>query len=203
MRKILLAVSVVVFLMFGTVVFAATKHVAKSEATPAVKAEAKLETQAEAKSEVSTTAKIGVKIGVIDLSKVLLESPQLAKAKTDFKKRFEGREKEVSEAQKKFHSDIETFSKNSPTMKPDVQKTEQQKIIDQQKKLQDMQTKLQDDMSIAQNDIMKDLMKKVETIVDKIATEKGLDLILAKAGLAYNKKELEITDEVVKRLKKQ
>jgi hypothetical protein len=39
---------------------------------------------------------------------------------------------------------VETLSKNSPTMKSDVQKEDQQKIIEQQKKLQAMQAKFQE-----------------------------------------------------------
>jgi Skp family chaperone for outer membrane proteins len=41
-------------------------------------------------------------------------------------------------------------------------------------------------------------VKKVEVIGDKVGVEKNLDLVIAKASLAYNKKELEITNEVSK-----
>lgn len=143
-----------------------------------------------------------LKIGVINVNKVFLESPQVAAAKASFKKKFEGREKELNNAQKDFQKAIETFSKNSPTMKADVQKTEQQKIIDQQKKLQEMQMKFQNDANAAQEEALKDFSKKMESAVATVAKNKGLDLVVAKASLAYNKEELEITNDVLKILKK-
>jgi len=192
MKKLVSVMLMMFSLVFGVSVFA--KSAVKSEAVPAVKTE-----NVAKSSEVNS----GVKIGVIDLTKVLQDAPQLEKAKKDFKKKFEGREKGVQEAQKKFNAAIETFSKNSPTMKPDVQKAEQQKIIEQQKALQDMHNKLQDEINTAQNKVMKDIMSKVEDIVKKTAVEKQMDVILVKGSLAYNKKEFEITEEVIAKLKKQ
>ncbi|EKE01179.1 MAG: Outer membrane protein [uncultured bacterium] len=148
------------------------------------------------------TAFAETKIAVLDLNKVMMDSPQLEKAKTSLKNKFEAREKEIVAAQKVFQSDIDALNKNGPTMKPDDQKKAQQKIMDQQKKLQDMQTKFQNDLNTAQGDAMKTIVKKIEGIVNKIATDKKFDLIIAKAGTAYNKPELEITNDVIKEMKK-
>ncbi|MDR1057506.1 MAG: OmpH family outer membrane protein [Coxiellaceae bacterium] len=200
MRKIILMVAAVFSLLSAVSVFAVP---AKNGVKDSASTEIKTEVIPETKSETQLGTKTAAKIGVLDLNKVLLDSPQLAEAKTKFKKKFEAREKELDEAQKKFRGAIETFSKNSPTMKSDVQKEEQQKIIEQQKKLQEMQAKFQEEATIAQSNLMKDIVKKVEDVVDKVAGEKNLDLVIAKASLAYSKKELEITDEVSKRLKKQ
>ena len=149
-----------------------------------------------------STAFAELKMGVIDVNKIFRESPQVAAAKTDFKKKFEGREKALNDAQKDFQKAIETFSKNSPTMKDDARKAEQQKIIDQQKKLQDMQMKFQNDANSAQEEALKDFSKKMESAVTKVAKDKALDLVVAKASLAYSKDELEITTDVLKIMKK-
>ena len=140
-------------------------------------------------------------IGVIDLNKVLIGSPQLAKAKADLKKKFDVREKAITKGQQDFQKAIEDFNKNGPTMKPDAQKKEQEKIMKMQKKLQEDQAKLQEDANAAQSNAVGDILKKIEGIVNKLAENKKLDLIVAKASLAYNKKELEVTDDVVKQLK--
>ncbi|HBS52315.1 MAG TPA: hypothetical protein DEA62_05000 [Coxiellaceae bacterium] len=165
MRKILLAASTMIFLMFGSSVFAE------------------------------------MKIGVINYEKVVVESPQLAAAKADFKKKFEPREKEINEAQKKFQDEIAAFSKDSPTMKEDAKKAAQQKIMEQQKKLQEMQAKFQKDATTAQNDTMNNILKKVEDVINKIAADQKFDLVIAKTSVPYSKKELDITDEVIKQVK--
>ncbi len=143
-----------------------------------------------------------LKIGVVNVNKIFLDSPQIATAKSDFKKKFESREKALSDAQKDFQKTIEAFSKNSPTMKEDAQKAEQKKIMDQQKKLQEMQAKFQNDANAAQEEALKDFSKKMEIAVAKVAKEKGFDLVVAKASLAYVKDGLEITDDIVKQMKK-
>ena len=155
-----------------------------------------LETSPE-KSAVSTPSS-ETKIGVVNANKVFLESSQVVAARADFKKKFEGREKEVNEAQKDLQKAFEAFNKNSPTMKPEEKKAEEQKIIDQQKKLQEMQINLQNDVNEAQEKVFKEFQKKFEEVVSKIAASKGLDLVLIKVAVAYNRPGLDITDEVLK-----
>ena len=143
-----------------------------------------------------------MKIGVLDLNKVMMDSPQVEAAKAKLKSKFDAREKEMVASQKAFQADIEKFNKESPTMKADAQKAAQQKIIEQQKKLQDAQSKFQNDLNTAQNEELKGIVKKIEGIVNKMAADKKFDLIVAKAGTAYNKPELEITSDVIAQMKK-
>jgi outer membrane protein len=143
-----------------------------------------------------------LKIGVINVNKIFLESPQIAAADKDFKKKFDGRSKEITDLQKDFQKSVEAFNKNSTTMKDDVRKAEQQKIIDQQKKLQEMQTKFQNDTNSTREDTLKGFQKTLESAVSKVAKDKGFDLVVFKASLAYNKDNLEITDDVLKVIKK-
>ena len=150
----------------------------------------------------SVDKNVGTKIGVIDLNKILMDSPQVNKAKDRLKKKFEKEEKKITKAQKKFQSTIEKFNKNGPTMKAEDKKKEEKKIIDEQTKLQKMQAKFQQDVGEAQNKAMKDILKKVEDVVNKTSKKKNLDIVITKASLAYNKPELEITEEVIKQLKK-
>lgn len=141
------------------------------------------------------------KIGVVDFNKALLESPQLADAKNKLKKQFDAREKEITEAQKKFQASIEAFNKNSPTMKADAKEAEQRKIMEQQKKVQEMQEKFQKDVNETQTKVMNGIVDKIQSIVDKVANDNKLDLVIVKASAPYSKKELEVTDAVIKQLK--
>lgn len=149
-----------------------------------------------------TQAFADMKIGVLDLNKVMMDSPQLEAAKKTLKGKFDAREKEILALQKTFQADIEKFSKDSPTMDEKKKTAEQQRIVGLQKDLQEKQAKFQKDLGEAQNGAMKDIVKKIEGIVNGLATSKKFDLIIAKAGTAYNKPELEVTDEVIKEMKK-
>ena len=142
------------------------------------------------------------KIGVLDISKVISNAPQLEAAKTQLKNKFDPREKEITNAQSKLRAEVDDFKKNSPTMKETDSKAAQQKILDEQKKLQDMQVSFQNDLNAAQSSAMQDILKNIESVVNKIATDKKFDLVVAKAGVAYSNPSLDITDDVVKAIKK-
>ena len=143
-----------------------------------------------------------MKIGDLDVSKVVASAPQLDTAKEKLKKQFEPREKAITAAQKQLRSDVEDFKKNSPTMKEEDSKAAQQKMLDEQKKLQDMQVSFQNDLGTAQTDAMHDILKNIETVVNKIAIDQKFDLILSKTSIAYNNASLDVTDEVIKAIKK-
>lgn len=142
------------------------------------------------------------KIAVIDISKIIAESPQVAAAKAQLKKQFDPREQEIVDAQKTLRADVDNYSKNSPTMKSDEAKTAQQKIMDEQKKLQDMESKFQNDLSTEQNSVMQKIMKKVESITTKIAEDKKYDLVVTKMSAAYSNPKLDITSDVIDEMKK-
>lgn len=143
-----------------------------------------------------------MKIGVLDLNKVLLDSPQVAKAKAKLKKQFEPKEQKMLAQQKALQEDIKKYEKDSITMKSADLKVAQQKIMDEQKKLQDAQEGFQRDMLKAQNEAMQTVLTKVEKMVQSIAEADKLELVVTKAAVAYNNPKFDITAKVSKALKK-
>jgi outer membrane protein len=184
MKKCLLSLSVASLFMVGSVALAGTK------------------TADDVKPVTNTKATASTKIAVLDLNKVLMSSPQLEAAKAKLKKEFDPRGKKIEEAQNKFQNDIQAFGKNSPTMKAEEKKAAEKSLKEEQKKLQELQTSFQKDLESAQNSEMQSIMKRVEKIVAKIAVEKDVDLIVAKSSVSYNKPDLDVTNEVVKQVKK-
>lgn len=150
---------------------------------------------------VANAAFADLKIGVIDLNKILASSSKVSDAKAQLKKQFEPKAKEINDAQKKLKSDIDNYSKNSPTMKSDDSKALQQKIMDEQKKLQEMEGNFQNDVTTAQNKAMDDIMKHVEDVVNKVAAKEKYDFVLTKMSAAYSDPKFDITDEVIKEMK--
>jgi len=150
----------------------------------------------------ATSAFADVKIGVIDLNKVLASDPKVASMQGQLKKQFDPRNQEIVSMQKNMQTSIEKYNQDSSKLKADDLKKEQQKIIGDQKKLQDLQTSFQKDLMTAQNKSMQTILKRVEGIVNKIAADQKFDLILTKASTVYNNAKFEITDQVISSLKK-
>lgn len=150
---------------------------------------------------VANSAFAELKVGVIDLNKVLAGSPQVADAKAQLKKQFDARGQEISNLQTTLKADVEDFNKNGPTMKADASKAAQQKIMEKQKKLQELETSFQADVSKAQNTAMEGIIKHVEELINKVATDGKYDLVITKMSAAYYNPKLDVTDAVVKLLK--
>lgn len=143
-----------------------------------------------------------VKIAVVDLGKVLADSPQVSTAKSELKKKFDPREKAIVDAQKKLQADVKKYEKENVTMKEADIKKAQQKLMDQQKKLQDMQTSFQKDLMEAQNKSMQTILKQVEEVLNKLAAAEKYDLILTKMSAAYSNPKFDVTDQVLSQMKK-
>lgn len=150
----------------------------------------------------SFSALADVKLGVINVNKIFIESPQIAQEKLNLKRRFEIQERELFLAQRNFQKLVEFLNKNAPTMRQDIYKNEQQKLFDQQKKLQEMAMKLQNESNAVKELIFERFAKKLENAVSKVAYDKKIDVVFAKAGLAYSKADLDITNDVINQLKK-
>jgi outer membrane protein len=143
-----------------------------------------------------------LKVAVVDLNKVLSESPQVSAAKNDLKKQFDPREKAIVEAQKKLQSDVKKYEKDNITMKEADLKKAQQKIMESQKKLQELQASFQKDLVDAQNKSMQSILKKVEEVIAKISRADHFDLVLTKMSVAYNNPSFDITAKVATEMKK-
>ncbi|OGT07824.1 MAG: hypothetical protein A2X78_02120 [Gammaproteobacteria bacterium GWE2_37_16] len=143
------------------------------------------------------------KIGVLDLNKVLSNDPQVTLLQDQLKKQFEPRNQEIVTAQKNLQNDIDKYNKDSGKIKGNDVKKNQDNIIAEQKKLRDMQASFQHDLTDAQNKSMQTILKRVETVVNKIAADQKYDLVVTKVSTVYNDPKLEITDKVVTELKKE
>jgi outer membrane protein len=147
-----------------------------------------------------------IKIGVIDLNKVVTSDPQVSVIQMQIKKKFDPRNQDITKLQKELAADIDKYKKLDDSNKDKSKNIEvekaQQLILDKQKKLQAMRDDFQRDLMTAQNKYTEEVLKKIERIVNDIASKQKYDLIIAKISTAYNKPELEITDQVIDALKK-
>jgi outer membrane protein len=143
-----------------------------------------------------------MKIGVVDVNKVLLTIPQVKNVQADLKKQFDPRNQEVISLQTILRGDVEKYRKNNASMKKEALKLEQQKLLDDGKKLRETQIGLQRDFINARSQALTPILKQIESTINKIAEEQNFDLIVTKISVAYNKAQYEITDQVIAEVSK-
>ena len=144
------------------------------------------------------------KIGVLDLNKVMKNSPQVTATQTALKKEFEPRSKDLAAKQNAIKKEIADFNKrngNKATL-DDSQLKVKNNLIAKEKSLRDSAVAFQKDLVAEQNKQMQSVLEKIQNSVNKVAHDKQLNLVVTKVSTAYNDANLEITDDVVAELKR-
>ncbi|MBI5144406.1 MAG: OmpH family outer membrane protein [Candidatus Omnitrophica bacterium] len=138
------------------------------------------------------------KIGYVDLAKVFDE---YAKTK-ESEKALEEKGK-TKEAERKKITDEVRKLKDEQALLSEKAKAEKQKVIDDKiKTLQEFDKNTRDELIKERNDAIGGIMKDIEKVVADYSKEANYDLILNSRTLLYGTQELELTEEILKRLNK-
>jgi outer membrane protein len=138
------------------------------------------------------------KIGVINMQDLLQKLPQMKRIGDDLKKQFGDKQKQLFATQDAFKKDAEKFRRDSAVMSDKDKQATEDKLYKQQQDLQQMQSEMQHDYMTAQNKQVDALMANIKAIVEKIATQNNFDLVFVNASVAYSKKDMDITAQVLK-----
>jgi outer membrane protein len=143
-----------------------------------------------------------LKIGVVDVQEMMQKIPQVTAMQKELQSKFDPQTKKIRSMQQQLQADLAKFNKNSSVMKNADKKKMQKKIVDEQNKLRAVQIDFQQQAMDAQKKAMQSILSDVEVAVKKVAKDQNLNLVLTKASIAYNDDDMDITDKVIKELKK-
>lgn len=149
----------------------------------------------------ATPAWADTKIATINIQDLLQKLPQMKQIGNDLKKQFSDKQKQLTDAQDTFKKDADTFRRDNSVMADKDKQAAENKLFKQQQDLQKMQMDLQRDYMAAQNKEVDALMNKVKAVVETIAQKDKIDLVLVNASVAYAKKGMDITDQVLDKIK--
>lgn len=144
------------------------------------------------------------KVGCIDIQQVLTnlsQKDELTKQLSDLQKELE---KKKTDLERELSTMLQTFTNDRGRMKPNEIAENNIKIYNKKKELADYidasNIKLQD----KQETLLQPLLKKVKDIIKEISITKGFSMIIDKAAYVYYvDKDLDITDEVIDKLRKE
>jgi len=140
-----------------------------------------------------------LKIGIVDVNKILKEAPQTLAADKKLEKEFSSRTEKLKAKINTLQSDEKKYQKESLTMSDDqrdkAEKSLQQRRID----IQRNERELREDMDLRRREEIGDLQEKINITIDKMAADENFDLILYN-GIAFASTKVDITDRVIKAL---
>lgn len=142
------------------------------------------------------------KIGFVNAAQVLEEAPQADKARQLLEKEFAPRDKAIVKMQQELKEMEDTLSRDAAVMSESKQRKMEREILSQKREIKRKKEEFREDLNIRRNEAFEKLRKRVFEVIVAIAEEKKFDLIVSD-GVVFASKRIDITKEVVDKLKKE
>lgn len=146
---------------------------------------------------VAGTAQAESKIGVVNFSRLLQESPQ-GKAATDLlRKEAEAKQGELASLQSALKAKEDRLTKDGATMTADQRTRAEKELRDGSRDLQTKTTEFQDDFNARQNELSNRVQTELLTVVQNYAAAQKFDLVLAEGSIVFATNAMDITSAVL------
>lgn len=143
-----------------------------------------------------------LKIGVIDLQKIMQKSSQVAAMSSQLEKRFKPKQQAILSARKALQEQAEKLNRNAAVMSEGDRTKLQNKIIADRANLQSSEISFQQEVNAAQTQETQKFMQKLRGVLSQLAKSGSYTLIMIKQGLPYVDDKFDITDMVLAALEK-
>ncbi|NBS16995.1 MAG: OmpH family outer membrane protein [Gammaproteobacteria bacterium] len=140
-----------------------------------------------------------LKVGVVDLRKLVDQSAQSQKSQAELKKEFQPRENKLVNEQKELKKLEEKLEKDVAVMSEADKRKLEKDLIDRGREFKRAMDEMRQDYGVRANQEMAKIQKVVQEAIQTVAKEQSFDLILVD-GVAFAKDSLNVTDEVEKKL---
>ncbi len=140
-----------------------------------------------------------LKIGVINVAKLLDSAPQTKSALQALQEEFAPREKELVAQQQELVAQQEALQRDSAIMSEAERRSSEQSLREKQRDLARKTGQFREDANIRRNEELGRLQRVLLDEVNTYANSNGFDLIIGD-GVLYARGEVDITDQVLARM---
>ena len=139
----------------------------------------------------STIAPAQLKIGVINVQKALADTDELKKASAEMQKKYQPRTDEMDKIQKELESIDAQL--NSGKLNQAAQNELQAQGTRKQRDLQRMSDDMNADGEKDRQEILARMSQKMQDVINKLAEDKGVDMIVEASQTLYTKPAMDLT----------
>jgi outer membrane protein len=147
------------------------------------------------------SAQANLKIGVINVARLIEQSPQAAVVQKKLQDEFGPRQRDLTAMQESLRTRVETFQRDSPVMGEAERVNLERQIRDAQREYERTATELREDLDLRQNEEINNLQREVLTKAQEYARAQQYDLVLADANVIFGSTAVDITAGVLAMLK--
>lgn len=143
-----------------------------------------------------------MKLGVVSVETILKNAPQVSVINKRMQDRFTAPQAELKKLGESIKESQEKFKKDELILSNQQKSDAQKKILGSIQEYREKEMKLKQEVDSVRNQELAEFRYTVQKILNKLAEEKNYDFIFSE-GVAFAKKNYDLTEEVLKRLKSQ
>jgi outer membrane protein len=142
-----------------------------------------------------------LKIGFVNVPKVLEKAPQAEKAKQRLEKEFSPRDKQLVAQQQEVIKLEEKYNKDSKVMAEPARRKLESEIIAKKRDAKRAQQEFSEDFNQRRNEELGKLQRRIVDAIKELAKEENFDLLLTD-GVIYTNDDIDVTARVQAKLAK-
>lgn len=142
-----------------------------------------------------------LKVGYVQVDKILQEAPQTAESGKKLEREFSPRSQELDRMSKQIKELEATLDKEGLTISESERRNKERDVQNIKIEFQRKQRELREDINLRKNEELGSLQDRINKAVQTVSETEGYDLVVY-SGVAYASKKIDITDKVLKLLGK-
>ncbi|HQS43819.1 MAG TPA: OmpH family outer membrane protein [Methylotenera sp.] len=142
-----------------------------------------------------------LKVGYVQVDKILQEAPQTAESGKKLEREFSPRSQELERMSKQIKDLEAALDKDGLTISEAERRNKERDVQNIKIEFQRKQRELREDINLRKNEELGALQDRVNKAVQTVSEAEGYDLVVY-SGVAYASKKIDITDKVLKVLGK-
>lgn len=140
-----------------------------------------------------------IKVGYVQVDKILKEAPQTAESGKKLEREFSPRSLELDKLKKQIAAIENDLDSEALTFTDTERRNKQRQVSNLKIEFQRKQRELREDINIRKNEELSLLQDRINNAVKSVSETDGYDLVMY-SGVAYASNKIDITDKVLKLL---
>jgi outer membrane protein len=145
----------------------------------------------------AASAQGNLKIGVVNIARLVEQSPQFAAAQKKLEDEFGPRQRDLQAMEQKLRGQSETFQRDAPVMGEAERLNLERQIRDGQRELQRAQNELVEDFNLRRNEELGTLQRDVLMKAQEYARTEKYDLLLTDQSVIFGSTAVDVTAAVL------
>ena len=150
---------------------------------------------------VSFNSHAELKVGFVQVDKILQEAPQTIDSNKKLEKEFSSRTEKLKADVRSLKDREAAYAKDALTMKESERDAKEKSLSQLRVDVQRKERELREDINIRRNEELGGLQEQINKAVTSVAKAESFDLVLYN-GVAYASEKIDITDKILKSLGK-